>query len=88
MPLGESIDTFLRQPCAVPFCKGCGHTHVVRKLDSALVSLGLQPSDVCLVTDIGCIGLADSLFSLPHAVHTTHGRSTAFATGLKMADAI
>jgi pyruvate/2-oxoacid:ferredoxin oxidoreductase beta subunit len=72
----------------MPFCKGCGHAHVLKKLNEALVGLQLNPSDVCLVTDIGCIGLADALFETLHTVHTTHGRSTAFATGIAMADAI
>lgn len=72
----------------MPFCKGCGHSHVLRKLDEALVKLQINPNDVCLVTDIGCIGLADSLFKTPHTVHTTHGRSTAFATGIELADSV
>lgn len=72
----------------MPFCKGCGHTPVLRKLNDALVKLQLNPADVCLVTDIGCIGLADGLFATPHTVHTTHGRSTAFATGIELADAV
>lgn len=81
-------ESFLVENCSIPFCKGCGHTHVIRRLDEALVRLGLAPQDVCLVTDIGCIGLADGLFAEPHSVHTTHGRSTAFATGIALADAV
>jgi 2-oxoglutarate ferredoxin oxidoreductase subunit beta len=77
---------YLSDPCVMPFCKGCGHTHVVRKLDEALRKLQLDPAEVCLVSDIGCIGLVDSLFSTPHTVHTTHGRSTAFATGIELVD--
>ena len=80
--------SFLVEGCSMPFCKGCGHAHVVRKLDEALVSLQIKPVNVCLVTDIGCIGLADSLFASPHSVHTTHGRSTAFATGIELADGL
>jgi pyruvate/2-oxoacid:ferredoxin oxidoreductase beta subunit len=72
----------------MPFCKGCGHTHVLRKLDEAIAALHLDASQVCLVTDIGCIGLADMVFSQPHTVHTTHGRSTAFATGIALADQV
>lgn len=71
-----------------PFCKGCSHTAVLRKLNDALVGLQLRPQDVVLVTDIGCIGLADALFDTIHTVHTTHGRSTAFATGMALADSI
>lgn len=72
----------------MPFCKGCGHSHVLRKMNEALVQLQLPASDVCLVTDIGCIGLADALFDSVHTVHTTHGRSSAFATGIQIADAL
>ncbi|MEK7263666.1 MAG: hypothetical protein AAB071_04050 [Bacteroidota bacterium] len=72
--------TFLAEQCSMPFCKGCGHSHILRKLNDALVQLHLQPEDVCIVSDIGCIGLADALFAVPHTVHTTHGRSTGFAT--------
>ena len=71
-----------------PFCKGCGHTNVLRRLNEALVSLQLSPEQVVLVTDIGCIGLADALFKEVHTVHTTHGRSTAFATGIALADSV
>lgn len=72
----------------MPFCKGCGHTNVLRKLDEAIAALHLDASQVCLVTDIGCIGLADMVFTQPHTVHTTHGRSTAFATGIALADQV
>jgi len=60
----------------------------MRKLNDAFVQLQLDPKDVALVTDIGCIGLADMLFEPLHTVHTTHGRSSAFATGIQVADAI
>ncbi len=73
---------------AGPYCKGCGHPLVLRALDEALGRLGLAPEDVAVVTDIGCVGLADSQLATPHTVHTTHGRSTAFATGIALADAV
>jgi pyruvate/2-oxoacid:ferredoxin oxidoreductase beta subunit/Pyruvate/2-oxoacid:ferredoxin oxidoreductase gamma subunit len=56
-------------------------------LSRALEHLGLPPRSVVLTTDIGCVGLADSLFPHLHTVHTTHGRSTAFATGMALAGA-
>jgi len=80
--------SLLVENCSMPFCKGCGHTNVIRRLDEALVTLDLRPENICLITDIGCIGLADGLFASPHTVHTTHGRSTAFATGIELADGI
>lgn len=73
---------------AAPYCKGCGHPLVLRALDDALVRLGLEPADLAIVTDIGCVGLADARVVGPHSVHTTHGRSTSFAAGLAIADAL
>lgn len=80
--------TYLVDQPVFPFCKGCGHTSVLRKLNEALVSLQLAPEHTVLVTDIGCIGLADKMFRNLHTVHTTHGRSTAFATGIALADSV
>lgn len=81
-------DSYFVENPKYPFCKGCGHTSVLRKLNEALVSLQYAPEDISLVTDIGCIGMADAIFKDIHTVHTTHGRSTAFATGISLADSI
>lgn len=79
---------YMTSDMAMPFCKGCGHNNILKKLNEALIQLKLDPKDVCLVTDIGCIGLADALFDKIHTVHTTHGRSTGFATGIAVADKV
>ena len=71
---------------AGPYCKGCGHPLVLRALDRALGDV--DPADVAVVTDIGCVGLADAQLATPHTIHTTHGRSTAFANGIALADAV
>ncbi|MBZ0201384.1 MAG: hypothetical protein K8I03_00045 [Ignavibacteria bacterium] len=80
--------SYMTHGAVMPFCKGCGHSNILKKLNDAMASLKLDPEDVCLVTDIGCIGLADALFDKVHTVHTTHGRSTGFATGLAVADKV
>jgi len=69
----------------LPFCPGCGHRTIVQTLDQALVSLQWPPQSVVLVTDIGCIGLADSYFRT-NAFHGLHGRSITYATGIKLAN--
>jgi 2-oxoglutarate ferredoxin oxidoreductase subunit beta len=84
----ETKRTYFVENPRFPFCKGCGHTNVLRRLNDALVALQIPPQRIALVTDIGCIGLADGLFAEVHTVHTTHGRSTAFASGIALADAI
>lgn len=71
-----------------PYCKGCGHPLVLRALGTALERLEIAPIDLAVVTDIGCVGLADSQILTPHTVHTTHGRSTAFASGISLADSV
>lgn len=79
---------YLAPSAKLPYCRGCGHSLVVRQLSGALEQLALPPRSVVLTTDIGCVGLADSLFPYLHTVHTTHGRSTAFATGMALADTV
>jgi len=65
---------------ADPWCPGCGHTPVVRALQEALTRR-FAPQDVTLVTDIGCIGMADGLFRC-HTVHGLHGRAPALGAGI------
>jgi len=79
---------YLDASATLPYCKGCGHGLVLRALGAALEQLRLPPQEVVVVTDIGCVGLADSLLVAPHTVHTTNGRSTAFATGMALADSV
>jgi pyruvate/2-oxoacid:ferredoxin oxidoreductase beta subunit len=72
----------------MPYCKGCGHGLVARRLDEALGRLGLDAARIVLTTDIGCVGLVDPLFPALHTVHTIHGRAPAVATGAVLADAL
>jgi pyruvate/2-oxoacid:ferredoxin oxidoreductase beta subunit/Pyruvate/2-oxoacid:ferredoxin oxidoreductase gamma subunit len=80
--------TYMVKDAPLPYCKGCGHGFVAKALGRALEKLQLRPAEVVVVTDIGCVGLAEVLFDTPHLVHTTHGRSTAFAIGLALADSV
>jgi pyruvate/2-oxoacid:ferredoxin oxidoreductase beta subunit/Pyruvate/2-oxoacid:ferredoxin oxidoreductase gamma subunit len=68
----------------LPFCPGCGHERLLKDLNAALVKLQLDPDKVVVVSDIGCIGLADRYFDT-NAFHGLHGRSLTYATGLKLA---
>ncbi len=68
----------------LPFCSGCGHGLMSRCLEKALQRIeGLNPLDLVVVTDIGCIGIIDKQFT-SHTVHGLHGRSVALATGISM----
>ena len=66
----------------LPYCPGCGHLIIARSTAKACEKLGWDPKDVVLVTDIGCVGLADKLFPC-HTIHGLHGRSVALGMGIK-----
>lgn len=68
----------------LPYCPGCTHHHITRQTAKALEKLGCTPRDVVLVTDIGCHGIADAVFTT-HTVHGLHGRSVALGCGIAMA---
>ncbi len=69
----------------LPFCPGCGHERILKDLDSALTKMQIDPRKLVIVTDIGCIGLADRYFKA-NSFHGLHGRSLTYATGLKLAN--
>lgn len=77
--------TTYRNERAYPFCPGCGHGLILNQLNAALVKLQLDPTRTVIVSDIGCQGLGDQYFAT-HAFHGLHGRSIAYATGIKLAD--
>lgn len=66
-----------------PYCKGCSHRITNLAMARAFAQLDLDPLEVVLVSDIGCVGLLDRYFTT-HTVHTLHGRSTAVAAGLRL----
>ena len=68
-----------------PFCPGCGHTLILNHLDKALTQLQIDPTKTVIVSDIGCVGLSDQYF-VTNAFHGLHGRSIAYATGIKLAN--
>lgn len=80
--------SYLAHDATSPYCKGCGHSLVLRAVGDALTRTQFPPQDLVVVTDIGCLGMADASFSTPHTVHTTHGRSTAFAAGMALVDEV
>lgn len=74
-----------RNDRAYPFCPGCGHGLILNQLDRALTRLGRDPRRIVIVSDIGCQGLGDQYF-VTNAFHGLHGRSIAYASGIKLAD--
>ncbi len=64
------------------WCPGCGTGTVLGALLRAFEELDFKNEDTVVVTGIGCWGKADD-YMVTNALHTTHGRALAFATGIK-----
>ena len=67
------------------WCWGCGDGVILKALIRALDKLGWNMDDVCVVSGIGCSGRFSSYINC-NTVHTTHGRTLPYATGIKMAN--
>jgi 2-oxoglutarate ferredoxin oxidoreductase subunit beta len=68
-----------------PWCQGCGHADVFDLLCRALVASGVRPTDVVVVTGVGCSSLIT--FQLrSYAIHGVHGRALPLALGVKAAN--
>ncbi len=67
------------------WCWGCGDGIILKSFVRAVEKLGLKKDDISLVSGIGCSGRFSSYVDM-NTVHTTHGRTVAFATGIKLAN--
>lgn len=65
------------------WCWGCGDGVILKAFIRAIDKLGISKDDVCVVSGIGCSGRFSSYVDF-NTVHTTHGRTVAFATGIKL----
>jgi len=67
------------------WCWGCGDGVILKAFIRAIDKLGWKKDDIALVSGIGCSGRFSSYVDV-NTVHTTHGRTIAFATGIKLAN--
>jgi 2-oxoglutarate ferredoxin oxidoreductase subunit beta len=67
------------------WCEGCGNGIVVNCFVHALDELQADLDKLVVVSGIGCIGRTAGYINAD-SYHTTHGRSLAFATGVKLAN--
>ncbi|GIK39047.1 MAG: 2-oxoglutarate ferredoxin oxidoreductase subunit beta [Anaerolineae bacterium] len=66
------------------WCSGCGDGLVMKALIRAVDELGWDKDSVAVVSGIGCSGRMSSYLDF-NTLHTPHGRTLPFATGLKLA---
>lgn len=66
------------------WCAGCGHGTILKALLLTLAELNVPRERALLATGIGCSGRAGDYVSF-HRFQGTHGRTLAFASGIKLA---
>lgn len=66
-------------------CPGCGNGIISQSILRAIDELTINFNDIAFVSGIGCSGWIPSPSFNTDVLHVTHGRSIAFATGLKLA---
>lgn len=67
------------------WCAGCGHGIITASILRAIDNLHINKNDVAFVSGIGCSGRTPGYLDF-NTLHTTHGRSLTFSTGIKMAN--
>ncbi|MCD6493773.1 MAG: 2-oxoacid:ferredoxin oxidoreductase subunit beta [Archaeoglobaceae archaeon] len=67
------------------WCAGCGNGIILGAFIRAFKKSGIDKDKLVVVSGIGCSGRVTQYLNFD-AVHTTHGRALAFATGIKLAN--
>jgi 2-oxoglutarate ferredoxin oxidoreductase subunit beta len=81
-----NYDQYLRlEKMPTLWCWGCGDGVILKAFIRAVDKLGISKDDMCVVSGIGCSGRFSSYVDF-NTVHTTHGRTIAYATGIKLAN--
>jgi len=81
-----NYDKYLRvEKMPTLWCWGCGDGVILKSFIRAVDKLGIKKDDMCVVSGIGCSGRFSSYVDF-NTVHTTHGRTIAYATGIKLAN--
>ncbi len=81
-----NYDSYLRmEKMPTLWCWGCGDGVILKAFIRAVEKMGWSKDDVCVVSGIGCSGRFSSYVDF-NTIHTTHGRTVAFATGVKLAN--
>lgn len=69
----------------VRWCPGCDDYVVLRSMQKALPEMGLKKEDVVFISGIGCSSRFPYYMNT-YGMHGIHGRATAIATGVKLAN--
>ena len=67
------------------WCPGCGDFGILNAVQMALAEMNVDPSSTVVVSGVGCSSKVPH-FIKTYGVHTLHGRSLPFASGIKLAN--
>ena len=82
----EDVKSFLRTKYLPHiWCPGCGHGIIMHAVLRAVTELKIPQEKLCISSGIGCSSRMPGYIDAC-TLHTAHGRSLAFATGVKMAN--
>lgn len=70
---------------SVRWCPGCGDHAILNSVQKAMAELGLKKEEVALISGIGCSSRFTYYMST-YGFHTIHGRGSAIASGVKVAN--
>lgn len=80
------IDKYFRDDkLPTTLCPGCGNGIVFNAMARGIEKAGCDINDIVVVTGVGCSARANVHTDLC-GMHTAHGRTLGFATGIKMAN--
>ena len=81
-----NYDKYLRlEKMPTLWCWGCGDGVILKAFIRAVDKIGWTQDNTVVVSGIGCSGRFSSYIDF-NTVHTTHGRTVAYATGIKLAN--
>lgn len=67
------------------WCPGCGHGIIMHAILRSLAALKVPQDQICISSGIGCSSRMPGYIDAC-TLHTAHGRSLAFATGVRLAN--
>lgn len=70
---------------SVGACGNCGDFGILSAVQMALAEMDVEPDNVALVSGVGCSSKTPH-FVNTYGIHTLHGRSLPFATGIKLSN--
>ncbi len=77
--------TDFKSKLGVRWCPGCGDHAILNSVQKAMAKLNIQPHEVAVISGIGCSSRFPYYMNT-YGFHTIHGRASAIASGVKVAN--